>query len=181
MGPRRRPLRLLPGHLGATVSALVDGQLDEESTERAWEHVTVCPPCRRLVEHERALKLRLAQFAEGPRAGEPSDQFIGSLRALDPTTAWAETQEIENGSRTRRRAGIALVGAGSVSAAVFGLTTLGGPAGTPATSIGGGSGSSTIPTRATVTPAAAVHGRLPGWAATGRPSGPARAHFTGRP
>ena len=29
----------LGGHLGAAVSALVDGQLDEESAERAWAHV----------------------------------------------------------------------------------------------------------------------------------------------
>ena len=179
MGPMRRPLRLLPGHLGASVSALVDGQLDEESTERAWEHVVVCPPCRRLVEHETSLKRRLARFAEGPRAGEPSDRFIGSLRDLDPAAIdWAQTDEVENGSRTLRRAGIAIVGAGSVSAAVFGLSALGGPAGPPTTSIGG---STSFPTRATVAPVGTVHGRLPGWTATSRPGGPTRAHLAGRP
>jgi len=178
MGPKRRPLRLLPGHLGASVSALVDGQLDDESSERAWEHVGVCPPCRRLVEHETSLKRRLARFAEGPRAGEPSDELIGSLRDLDPTTAWAQTQEIESGSRTLRRAGIAIVGAGSVSAAVFGLSALGGPTGPPTTSIGG---STSLPTRATVAPTGAVHGRLPGWTSSGRSGGPTRAHLAGRP
>jgi len=178
MGPRRRPLRLLPGHLGASVSALVDGQLDEESTERSWEHVMVCPPCRRLVEHERSLKLRLAQFAEGPRAGEPSDQFIGSLRDLDPATVTAaETEEVGSGSRNLRLAGIAVVGAGSVSAAVFGLSTLGGPAGSPTTSIG----STILPTRATVAPTGTVSGRLPGWTVTRPSAGRARAELAARP
>ena len=31
------------GHLGTAASALVDGQLDEESADRAWDHVMVCP------------------------------------------------------------------------------------------------------------------------------------------
>jgi hypothetical protein len=42
----------LGGHLGSSVSALVDGQLDDETAERAWGHVMHCVPCRRLVEHE---------------------------------------------------------------------------------------------------------------------------------
>jgi hypothetical protein len=157
----RRPIRLLPGHLGASVSALVDGQLDEESTDRAWQHVLVCPPCRRLVEHETEVKRALAQFAEAPRLDEPSDQFIGSLQHLDPAAlAWAETDRIETSGRNRRRAGIALVGAGSVSAAVFGLSALGGAPSTPTTSIGGSTDAVT-PTRALVAPTGSVRGRLP--------------------
>lgn len=173
---RRRPLLgpagLLSGHLGSSVSALVDGQLDDETTERAWQHVLHCPPCRRLVEHEGWVKRQVAQISGGPRADEPSDRFVGSLLDLDPAAvAWAETREIERSGRTRRRAGIALVGAGSVSAAVLGLTTLsgapigfgGGPGTTPVSRIGGATASSS-PTRATVAPAAAVvHGRLPGY------------------
>jgi hypothetical protein len=163
----------LGGHLGSSVSALVDGQLDDETAERAWNHAMVCPPCRRLVEHEGWTKRQLAQMADGPRADQPSDRFLGSL--LDPdslgsaASAWAETDELEARSRTRRRAGIALVGVGSVSAAVLGLSTfgatpmgIGGPTGTPASSIGGTSTSST-PTPAFVAPAASVHGRLRGW------------------
>ena len=100
-----RPLRLLSGHLGSTVSALVDGQLDDEAAERAWQHVLHCPPCRRLVEHEGWVKRQLAQIADAPRADEPSDRFLGSLLDLDPAAvAWAETQEIEDRGRTRRRA-----------------------------------------------------------------------------
>jgi anti-sigma factor RsiW len=184
MGPLRRsgqrPLRLLSGHLGSSVSALVDGQLDAEATERAWQHVGQCQPCRRLVEHEGWVKRQLAQIADTPCAEAPSDRFLGSLLDLDPTAvAWAETQEIEDRSRTRRRAGIALVGAGSVSAAVLGLSTLsgaplgiGGGSGTPATSIGG-AGSSSTP--AVVAPHAAVHGRLSGWTLEPRPNGVGRA------
>lgn len=181
MGPLRRSgQRLLSGHLGSTVSALVDGQLDAEATERAWQHVGQCQPCRRLVEREGWLKRQLAHIAETPCAGAPSDRFLGSLLDLDPAAvAWAETQEIEDRSRTRRRVGIAVVGVGSVSAAVLGLSTLsgaplgiGGGSGTPATSIGG---SSSTPTRAVVAPRAAVHGRLPGWTLEPGPNGVSRA------
>jgi hypothetical protein len=133
-----------------------------------------CGPCRRLVEHEGWVKRQLAQIAGVAKDDEPSDRLLGSLLDLDPAAveaseAWAETGRLEDRSRTRRRAGIALVGAGSVSAAVFGLSTLaaapmgiGGTAATPASSIRGASSSST-PTPAFVAPAASVHGRLRGW------------------
>lgn len=180
----------LGGHLGSSVSALVDGQLDDESTERAWAHVMHCPPCRRLVEHEGWVKRQLAQIAGTPRPEEPSDRFLGSLLDLDPASvdvseAWAETDRIEDRGRTRRRAGIALVGAGSVSAAVLGLTTLGatpmgigGTTGAPASSIGGASTSSS-PTPAYVAPAASVHGRLQGWRLGAGDSGVAHARSVG--
>jgi len=162
------PLFRLGGHLGSAVSALVDGQLDDATAERAWDHVLHCPPCRRLVEHEGWVKRQLAQIAEAPRSELPSERFVGSLMDLDPASvAWAETDEVEARSRTRRRAGIALVGAGSVSAAVLGLSALGatpmgigGTTGTPASSIGN---ATSTPTPAVVAPAASVHGRLRGW------------------
>lgn len=180
----------LGGHLGSSVSALVDGQLDPESSERAWQHVMHCPPCRRLVEHEGWVKRQLAQIAGEPRSEQPSERFVGSLLDLDPSAveasgAWAETDRIEDRGRTRRRAGIALVGAGSVSAAVLGLSTLGatpmgigGTAGGPATSIGGAR-TSTVPTPAFVAPAAAVHGRLRGWTLAPADGGVAHARSVG--
>jgi Putative zinc-finger len=179
------PRGLLGGHLGSSVSALVDGQLDEETTERAWEHVLHCPPCRRLVEHEGWVKRQLAQISGAPHAEAPSDRLVGSLLELDPTSAaWAETREIERSGRGRRRAGIALVGAGSVSAAVFGLSTLsgapmgiGGSGGTPAGSIGGAATST--PTTAVVPPAASVHGRLRGWTLGRGDDGVVHAHAVG--
>jgi hypothetical protein len=161
-GPLGLPHRLLGGHLGASVSALVDGQLDAESSERAWDHVVHCIPCRRLVEHESWVKRQLAGTGDPE---EPSDRLLGSLLHLDPTaSAWAEVEEIEQRGRGRRRAGIALVGAGSVSAAVLGISTLGvvgGTTGVPATSIGRASVSST-PSRAVVAPAVTIYGRVRG-------------------
>lgn len=134
----------LGGHLGSTVSALVDGQLDPETTERAWSHVMTCPPCRRLVEREGWVKRQLAEMAGSSPAAPPAD-LVGSLHDLDVDTreAWAAVERLEDRARTRRRAGIAALGAGSVSAAVLGLSTLSGatlgiggaPSSPPATSL----------------------------------------------
>jgi len=172
----------LGGHLGTAASALVDGQLTPEEAEQAWQHVLHCPPCRRLVEREGWIKRQLSSIACKPTA--PADalpeRLLGSLYDLGPSgpasssaeamDAWMAVDEIEARGRTRRRVGIALVGAGSVSAAVFGFSTLSGaplgiggaPAGTPATSLSRGA-ANPAPTRAVVAPRATVHGRLPGW------------------
>ena len=108
------------GHLGSAVSALVDGQLDPETTERAWEHVLACPPCRRLVEREGWVKRQLAEMA-GTSAATPPADLVGSLYELDAETrdAWAAVEHLEDRARGRRRAGLAAVGVGSVSAAVL--------------------------------------------------------------
>jgi anti-sigma factor RsiW len=157
----------LGGHLGSAVSALVDGQLDEESTERAWAHVHTCPTCRRQVEREGWVKRQLAQMG----GNEPSSDLLGSLYELEPADevrdAWAAVDEIERAGRNRRRIGLALVGAGSVSAAVIGISALGGApwggsSGTPAASLTRGTPSST-PTRALLAPDATANGRLHGW------------------
>lgn len=123
----------LGGHLsGPAVSALVDGQLDDESTERAWAHVVGCSGCGRAVEREGWVKRQLAEMAGSPA---PDDELpaglLGSLYDLDPVQletrqAWAAVGELEERGRGRRRAGIALVGGGAVSAAVLGFTALGG-------------------------------------------------------
>lgn len=124
----------LGGHLGAAVSALVDGQLEQDSEERAWAHVAVCPACRRAVEQEGWTKRQLHLVA----GGEPSARLLGSLYDLDaslvpaPTPehavreSWAAVERLEQQGRGRRRAGLAAIGVGSVSAAVLGLSTLSG-------------------------------------------------------
>ena len=158
-------MRNFGGHVGSSVSALVDGQLDHAGAERAWSHVLTCPPCRRLVEREGWVKWQLATMG----GNEPSARLLGSLYELDPAAeAWAAVGELERRGRSRRRAGLALAGAGSVSAAVFGIASLGGaglgiggaPAGTPATSLTRSSTTSS-PTTAVIAPTAVVHGRLP--------------------
>lgn len=167
----------LGGHLGSSVSALIDGQLDAGSEERAWAHVLHCPSCRRLVEREGWVKRQLAQMS----GNEPSARLLGSLFEVPPASeaagpswaglqAWSEVDELERKGRGRRRAGLALAGAGSVSAAVFGIATLGGapsgiggaPAGTPVSSLSRATNTSTTPTstRAVVAPTASAHGRI---------------------
>jgi hypothetical protein len=183
-------MRFLNGHLGSTVSALVDGQLDADSTERAWAPVATCPACRRLVEHEGWVKRQLSEIAGGSGAEmqEPPDQLIGSLLDLDPTTVswseWNEWAETEHRQRVRRRTGMVLAGAGSVSAAVLGLTALGATGvgfggGGPAANVG--NATSSTPTPAVVAPPGAVHARLRGWeldpgGAVARPTALASRH-----
>jgi hypothetical protein len=159
-------MRYLGGHLGIAVSALVDGQLDAASAERAWAHVHGCETCRRQVEREGWVKTQLAAM---PGDEGPPPQLLGSLYSLgqstdapDPAAAWAAVEELERRGRGRRRAGIALVGAGSVSAAVLGLASLTG------STLGIGGAPTTAPTTATtvaptavIAPVARVHGRLP--------------------
>jgi hypothetical protein len=152
----------LGGHLGASVSALVDGQLDPQAEERAWAHVMECVSCREQVEREGWLKRRLAQIGEA----EPPAQLVGSLfqltaSAAEEAHAWATVEALEQRSRTRRRAGLVLVGAGSVSAAVLGIATLSGmPLGSdapaPETSLtrSTASASPSATTRSGVTPTA---------------------------
>lgn len=122
----------LGGHIGPAVSALVDGQLSPEAEERAWRHVLGCPGCRRLVETEGWTKTRLATLATAPgtsaaretRTEAPAQAApAGLLGALYDVGSWAEVDELERASR-RRRAMVAVVGAGSIGAAVLGLVAV---------------------------------------------------------
>jgi len=133
-----RPLFTLGGHLGPSVSALVDGQLAPTEEERAWAHVMSCAGCRRLVEAEGAVKTRLATLR-----GEPAPpRLLGARYDID---AWAAADAV---ARTgQRRRGLVAWGAGSVGAAVLGISALAGApvGGTPAppapvTSIKGSAG-----------------------------------------
>ena len=65
-------------HLGERASALVDGQLSAEATERAMAHLAGCRPCRDAVEVERLTKSRLA-FLSGP---EPTGDLMSRLLAM---------------------------------------------------------------------------------------------------
>jgi hypothetical protein len=65
-------------HLGDRVSALLDGQLSVEATERAMVHLARCRGCRDAVELERLTKAQLA-YLSGP---EPTDALVGRLLAM---------------------------------------------------------------------------------------------------
>lgn len=177
----------LGGHLGSSVSALVDGQMDHASTERAWAHVLGCTQCRRLVEREGWVKTQVVAMSYQPTVEPPSERLLGSLLDLEPSAeglqAWSAVDDLESKHRARRRAGLALAGAGSVSAAVLGLSALGGsPLGiggsgatpSPAASLSGRSASPS-PARFDVSVPTTVHGRVRDWQVSGVPRGAARS------
>lgn len=121
-------MRLLGGHLGARVSALVDGQLTAHEADRAWAHVVVCRPCRDEVERETWVKDRLLLMgAESPPTGLShalTGLAEGTAAQHDAVSeAWATVGALERRHRARR-AGM-LVAGGSVSVAVLGIVAVG--------------------------------------------------------
>lgn len=132
------------GHLGSRVSALLDGQLTPEETERAWDHVHGCHLCRDQVEREGWVKSRLTGLSfdvaapatpvglkgsligAAVLAGPPGDAFLhGGLHG----------GLADSGDR-RRAVGLAAIGGGAVGAAVMGVLALGvAPASAPAPGI----------------------------------------------
>lgn len=108
------------GHLGSRVSALLDGQLSAEETERAWEHVHTCHTCRDRVEREGWVKTRLAGLSFD--AGCAPDHLNASLRCLPP----GDVLLALDAHRGRRAGlGMAAIGGGAVGAAVMGVLALG--------------------------------------------------------
>jgi hypothetical protein len=150
-------MRLLGGHLGAQVAALVDGQLDPQDADRAWDHVLRCRSCREAVERESWVKNRLSLMSPT----DPPPGLTGALTGLGGddavedrvASAWATVGEIEHRHRLRR-GGLVAVGAGSASLALIGIGAFGGlletptPPGANETSISGGAGgpASGVPT-----------------------------------
>jgi hypothetical protein len=65
-------------HLGEKATALVDGQLSLEATERAYAHLAHCRDCRDKVEAERLMKSRLFRLPS-PALGT---DLMGRLLAL---------------------------------------------------------------------------------------------------
>ena len=135
------------GHLGNRVSALLDGQLPPEETERAWAHVHVCHFCRDAVEREGWIKTRLAGLSAGPQGA--SEHLKGSL--LCGTSAPVGPVDHDR----PRRAAMVLLGGSAAGVAVLGVVALG-LAGSsaptpsrdaPVTNFGGSEGSRQLPAR----------------------------------
>ena len=116
-------MSLLGGHLGSRASALLDGALSEEETERAWEHVHGCHLCRDEVEREAWLKRRLAGLGVDPCVAAP-DTLKGSLLGA-PRVAPGDLLLAFEQPRGRRTAALAAFGGGAVGAAMMGLLAFG--------------------------------------------------------
>jgi hypothetical protein len=148
------------GHLGARVSALLDGQLAADEAEEAWRHVYGCHACRDLVEREGWVKSRLAGLAGCADDAAPAPHGLkGSLLNLTPGESYLAPAR----DRAVRRVGIgaAAVGGGAIGAALLGVVALGMAPGSgagdlrqPVTQVG-----NTTPTSSTTT--AARHRRHP--------------------
>jgi hypothetical protein len=65
-------------HLGARVSALVDGELSHEDRDRALSHVAHCTECRAALDAERSVKEALATLTPAT----PSPALLASLQSL---------------------------------------------------------------------------------------------------
>lgn len=119
-------------HLGARVSALLDGRLAPDEEERCWNHVHSCHACRDLVEQEGWVKTQLAQLSF--EAGQPSRDFksslVGRCSSLQPSSGPALAAAPFATSSHRSRRSLAAIGGGAASACVVGVLALG-VAGTP--------------------------------------------------
>jgi hypothetical protein len=147
------------GHLGARISALLDGQLSPAEEERAWDHVHSCHQCRDAVEREGWVKTRLSamQYAgsQAPAHLKVSLMVSGMIGQGELGRAGCGGGELgrwqESGAddmfsiaegRGRRHLGLAGIGGGAVGAAVMGVLALGAsPANAPGSIDGPGDAS----------------------------------------
>lgn len=109
------------GHLGARVSALLDGQLPPAEADEAWAHVYACHACRDLVEREGWVKTRLAGLSGG--SGAVSADLKGSLLSLTPGERFLV--ETHGKGAVRRGIGVGVLGGGALGAAMAGVLALG--------------------------------------------------------
>jgi hypothetical protein len=109
-------------HLGTRVSALLDGRLSPEETERAWAHVHVCHACRDLVEREGWVKTSLAGLSFGCTSAPESlkGSLLGALSAPS-----GDSYLVADRDHRRRQIGLVALGGGAVGAAVMGVLALG--------------------------------------------------------
>ena len=131
------------GHLGDRASALLDGQLGAEETERAWAHVHGCHACRDQVEREGWLKRRLAGLTYDPTAAAAPDGLKGTLLGAPGDVFFPLGLEHRDGSpyaqehhSPRRALALAALGGGALGAAVMGVVAFAaGPASAPTTPV----------------------------------------------
>jgi hypothetical protein len=114
------------GHLGARVSALLDGQLSPADEERAWDHVHSCHQCRDAVEREGWVKTRLATMQ---LAGACAPSHLKGALLVRGIVDWPDLPDhpalAGAGVARRRHLGMTGIGGGAVGAAVMGVLALG--------------------------------------------------------
>lgn len=120
-------------HLGSRTSALLDGQLSVEETERAWDHVHGCHVCRDLVEREGWIKTRLAELSFEVAGPATPAWLKGSL--IDASAGCgASAAYLGMGGmggmgvpadHRRRNLGLVAIGGSAVGAAVIGVLAFG--------------------------------------------------------
>jgi anti-sigma factor RsiW len=112
------------GHVGSRVGALVDGQLPAEESERLWVHVHGCRRCRASVEREGWVKMQLAGLASSWPASAPLGlrQELATPAPQTPAPAPASPQR--SSTDHRGLVTVAVLGAGSIGAAMVGVIAL---------------------------------------------------------
>ncbi len=110
------------GHLGARVSALLDGRMSREEEERAWDHVHACHLCRDQVEREGWVKTSLARLGLG--ADVAPSALKGSLLLAPVMLPPGEAYLVAAG-RPRSRVGAVALGSGAVGMAMLGVLLVG--------------------------------------------------------
>ena len=111
------------GHVGSRVGALVDGQLPAEESERLWAHVHGCRRCRASVEREGWVKMQLAGLASTWPASAP----LGLRQGLVPPAPEAPPAVVSPTRSSTDHRGlvtVAVLGAGSIGAAMVGVIAL---------------------------------------------------------
>ncbi|QIX27677.1 hypothetical protein ncot_14535 [Nocardioides sp. JQ2195] len=119
------------GHVGAKVSALIDGQLPAAESERLWNHVHGCASCRQHVEREGWIKTRLAGLG-GDCAQPAAPNYLHSV--LCHSTRYDTDDPVAEPPQAgvrRRTVAVAVLGAGSMGAAMLGVFALTIPAEAP--------------------------------------------------
>lgn len=115
-------------HLGNRLTALVDGCLDVHEQDKVMAHVRHCSECRDALEHEQSVRRRLHQLP----GAEPSAALLMALKDIgsDPAAVPPLLEDSPSAHwrlPSRRRAGLALAGAGTAAVGVLGLAYMVGP------------------------------------------------------
>jgi anti-sigma factor RsiW len=114
------------GHVGSRVGALVDGQLPADESERLWVHVHSCRRCRASVEREGWVKMQLAGLASSWPASAPLGlrQGLAAPAPAAPAAPAPPTAASRSAADHRGLVTVAVLGAGSIGAAMVGVIAL---------------------------------------------------------